>query len=177
MERSVCRMQRRCERAAPEKSGEARCRPPRRQAWLRGRMVSPNEAGFNLREIVPLSRNILHSRRLYGTANEPAKRIAARRLPRVVTDRNHLKGRNRPPDPTLFSIRDTAKSGMGCQGNRHLNDLAESTSVNVGGSCPDAKVRSRPMMGTSVGAPIVVRARESRVHGEGVQSLGIPEHR
>jgi hypothetical protein len=42
-------------------TGEARCRPPRRRAWLRGTKVSPNEASFDLREIGPLSRNTLHS--------------------------------------------------------------------------------------------------------------------
>jgi hypothetical protein len=43
-------------------TGAARCRPPRGQAWLRGNMVSPTEASFDLRERYPLSRNILHSR-------------------------------------------------------------------------------------------------------------------
>jgi len=40
---------------------EARCRPPRCGAWLRGHMVSSSEAGFNRREKAPLPRNILHS--------------------------------------------------------------------------------------------------------------------
>jgi hypothetical protein len=35
-----------------------RGRPPRGEAWLRGSTVSPNEAGVNLRETFPLSRNI-----------------------------------------------------------------------------------------------------------------------
>jgi hypothetical protein len=38
---------------------EVRSRPPRRGAWLRGDMASPNKARFNLRETRPLSRNIL----------------------------------------------------------------------------------------------------------------------
>ena len=32
-------------------TGEARGKPPRRPAWLRGRMVSSNEVDFNLRGI------------------------------------------------------------------------------------------------------------------------------
>ena len=34
-------------------TGEARCKPPRGRAWLRDRMVSSNEVGFNLRETSP----------------------------------------------------------------------------------------------------------------------------
>ena len=45
-------------------TGEARCKPPRRQAWLRGYKVSSNEASVDLRETYPLSRNILHSPRM-----------------------------------------------------------------------------------------------------------------
>jgi hypothetical protein len=55
--------------------------------------------------------------------------------------------------------------------NRHLNDLVEFIFVNVGGSGMDAKVSSPPMTYQSVGGPIVVRARESRVHGEGGQGI------
>jgi hypothetical protein len=79
------------------------------------------------------------------------------------------------------SVRDTAKSGMGCRGNHHLNDLAESIAMNVGGLYPDAKDSSRPIPGRSVGAAIVVRGWESQPHaehrqqcsaGEGPQSVG-----
>ena len=71
------------------------------------------------------------------------------------------------------TVRDTVKNGIGCERNRHLNHLAESINVNKGGSHGDAKECSHPMSGVSVGATIVVRARESRVHGEGSQSVGI----
>jgi len=64
-------------------------------------------------------------------------------------------------------IWDTAKSGIGRQGNRHLNYLAEFIFVNVGGSYQDAKASSLPMTGMSVGGVIVLGARENRVHGEG----------
>jgi hypothetical protein len=42
-------------------TGEARGKPPRRRAWLRDRMVSATEAGFNLWETGPLPRYILHT--------------------------------------------------------------------------------------------------------------------
>jgi hypothetical protein len=82
------------------------------------------------------------------------------------------KGCNRPPDYPVAG-RDTAKSGMGCGANRHLHDLVESITMNVGGSDMDAKVCSPPMPYQSVGGPIGVRARESRVHGEGGQLVEI----
>ena len=56
----------------------------------------------------------------------------------------------------LSSIRDTAKSGMGCIGNRCLSDLAETDAVNVGGSSRNAKSSSPTMCVKSVGATIVV---------------------
>lgn len=72
----------------------------------------------------------------------------------------------------LTTVRDTVKNGNGCVRNRHLNHLAESINVNKGGSHRDDKECSHPMTDVSVGATIVVRARESRVHGEGSQSVG-----
>jgi hypothetical protein len=53
-------------------------------------------------------------------------------------------------------VRDTAKSGIGCLGNRHLNYLAEFIFVNVGGSYQDVKASSLPMPAMSVGGVIVV---------------------
>jgi hypothetical protein len=71
-------------------------------------------------------------------------------------------------------IRDTAKSGIGRSGNRHLNYLAEFIFMNVGGSQQDVKASSLPMPVESVGGVIVLGARENRVHGEGRQFVGIP---
>jgi hypothetical protein len=71
-------------------------------------------------------------------------------------------------------IWDTAKSGIGCMGNRHLNYLAEFIFMNVGGSYWDAKASSLPMSDISVGGVIVLGARESRVHGEGRQGIDTP---
>lgn len=73
----------------------------------------------------------------------------------------------------LASIRDSAKSGLGRQDNRHLNYFAESILMNMGDPQQDIKESSPPMTVVGVGATIVVRARESRVHGEGLQFVGI----
>lgn len=56
--------------------------------------------------------------------------------------------------------------------NRHLNYLAESVNVNAGDSRRNVKESSPPMSVVRVGATIVVRARENRVHGEGSQFAG-----
>jgi hypothetical protein len=50
--------------------------------------------------------------------------------------------------------------------NRHLHYLAESSSVNVGGSHQHVKASSLPRSAESVGGVRVVGARESRVQGE-----------
>ena len=51
--------------------------------------------------------------------------------------------------------------------NRHLHDLVESMTMNVGGLY--VEMSSPSLKRVSVGGPIVVGARESRVHGEGGQ--------
>jgi len=55
----------------------------------------------------------------------------------------------------------------------HLNASVEYIVVNVGGFGMNAKVSSPPMTSQSVGGVIVLGARESRVHGEGRQLVGI----
>jgi hypothetical protein len=69
-------------------------------------------------------------------------------------------------------VRDTAKSGMGCSDNHHLNYLVESISVNMGGSQRNVKASSLPMAVESVGGVIVLGAQESCAQGEGRQSVG-----
>jgi hypothetical protein len=71
------------------------------------------------------------------------------------------------------SGRDSSKRGLGCGGKCHLNYLAESILVNVGGRYQDAKVSSPQMLDSGVGAVIVVRGWESQPQGEGPQSVGI----
>jgi hypothetical protein len=155
-----------------------RCGPSRCEAWLRGDTVSPNEASFDLRENYPLSRNILHSRDL-ATRADTGQRTNPRRERSYGGYRGWSSPCTSPKVSTGYliypvDVRDTAKSGMGHGGNRHLHHLAESISVNVGGSPQDAKESSLPMPAESVGAVIVVGARENRVQGEGPQSVGSP---
>jgi hypothetical protein len=156
-------------------TGEARCRPPRCRAWLRGHMVSANEAGFNLREKAPLPRNILHSlvspTRIIGAATEADRRLEAISLPRLVYTYCQPKGWDRPPAlPWPRSGYRRARDGL--LANRHLHDLVEFILGNVGG--PRVEVSSPPMKLVGVGGSIVLGARESRVHGEGSQGIDAP---
>jgi len=138
-------------------------------------MVSPNKASVDLRESVPLSRNILH------TGGVTAYWYTGQRTNREVwhcpTDyRSWLPSITSPKVSAsylnyLADVRDSAKSGLGRMGNRHLRYLVESISVNVGGSDQNVKESSPLMSGLSVGGVIVVGARESRVQGEGHQGV------
>jgi hypothetical protein len=140
-------------------------------------MVSSNEVSVNLREKGPLPRNILHSQEscpaLHGAANEVDGLVVD--LPRLGNGLSQLKGCQRSPGHPL-AVRDSAKSGLGCMENHHLTYLVESMYVNVGGSGADGKISSRSMLHESVGAAIVLGTRESRVQGEGPQSVGILGH-
>jgi hypothetical protein len=69
---------------------------------------------------------------------------------------------------------DSAKSGLGCNFNRHLNHSIESINMNVGDSYQNVKASSQPMTGKRVGAVIVVGGWESQPQGEGRQSVGKP---
>jgi hypothetical protein len=139
-------------------------------------MVRLNEAEFNLRESVPLPRYILHTWR-----NAPGPRGSDRihwqgyvqwmteaGNDHVLAQRMSEVNLTLPPDRSGYR---EERDGL-CE-NRHLNDLVEFISVNVGGSDMDAKVSSPPMTYQSVGGVIVLRAWESHVHGEGRQLVGI----
>jgi hypothetical protein len=135
--------------------GETRCKPSRSQGWLRSNMASSNEADFNLRGIAPLSRNILH------TLGVASKEYTGQRVNRPKGYRDWLRPGTSPKDETEYlvypvSTRDTVKNGIGCFDNRCLSYFVESLSVNVGGSCWNAKASSLPMSGMSVGGVIVV---------------------
>jgi len=137
-------------------------------------MVSSNEAGFNLREIVPLPgepRFCIAGLRTgrYPAANGLRGMLTSKGSPRPVMDHYWPKGWSRLPD-LLGPVRDSAERGLGCMDNRHLNDLAESTFMNR--RDPHAEISSRSMNRVGVGAAIVVGGRESRPHGEGPQSVG-----
>ena len=138
-------------------------------------MVSSNEAGFNLRESMLLPRNILHAvksgSRIHEAANEPDDCKASRLI--EFREASYLNQRLRQANLIYpVSIRDTAKSGIGCFDNRHLNYFAKVILMNVGDSLCNVKAGSQPMSRASVGATIVVRDRESLSHGEGSQSVG-----
>ena len=97
--------------------GEARGKPPRGRAWLRDRMVSANEAGFNLRERSPLPRNILHS--LVSRPGCPGQRPHPTVRPCLTDDQGWLWRITSPKGAAGHLTypatgRDTAKSGMGC---------------------------------------------------------------
>jgi hypothetical protein len=150
---------------ARKATGEMRSRPSRRRGWLRDHMASANEAGFDLRETGPLPHNTLL---IYGvvTVDDMGQRTnldVSRLLPRLP---DSFMGWSK-----LLSV-PCSRSGY-CEeqdwlaANRCLHGLAESVSVNAGGLL--AEVSSPPMNQVSVGGSIVVRGRESRLHGEGRQ--------
>ena len=121
-------------------------------------MVSSTEADFNLREIMLLSRNILHAvrsfSRIYATANElydPHHKLIEFRQGGFLNQRLRQTNLDYP-----VSIRDTAKSGIGCADNRHLNYFAKVILMNVGDLLCYAKAGSRPTSRARVGATIVV---------------------
>lgn len=159
-------------------TGEARCRPPRRQAWLRGSMVSASKAGFDLREISPLPRNTLHTCgvKAHGSTGQ---RTSLRSKPEIAGYRGWSRTHTSPKDgtgdlPYPVPVRDSAASGLGHGDNRHLHYLVEFIFVDVGGLRQNAKVSSPPRSDASVGAVIVVGGWESQPQGEGPQSVGIP---
>ena len=88
----------------------------------------------------------------------------SKELPKLVMHKYQFKGEASHLN-YLASIRDSAKSGLGYMGNRHLSCLVESIFVNVGGFYQE--MSSPSVNDRSVGGVIVVGARESRVHGEG----------
>ena len=138
-------------------------------------MVSATEADFDLREIRPLPRNILHICGVedHGTTGQRANL----KLGVLATGcRGWLVLPTSPKVSTAnliyaVGVRDTAKSGIGHIDNRHLNYLAESISVNVGGSYQNVKESSPLRSGMSVGGVRVLGAQESCAQGEGRQGV------
>jgi hypothetical protein len=177
-------MQTLCETATPERRDAARDRPPTGRAWLRVGMVSNPEATFNLREIQPPPRNILSASRVGPTSTRGGEQdtdisVMYRYLSIYLTQSTCSSSGGRllgyPPP-----VRDTAKRRIGCSYSRHLNQLAKSICVNVGGR--HREVSSQPANDSGVGAAIVVRGWESQPHakhrqrcsaGEGPQLVGI----
>ncbi len=147
--------------------GEARGKPPRGRGWLRSHMASPYEACVDLRESAPLSRHNLPTHGgsascVYGTASG---------LP-TMGHRDWLHPSTSPKDETSHLDLPCLHSGfckerLGSFGKRCLRDFVECICVNVGGLL--AEVSSPPMNQASVGAALVLGARESRGQGEGRQ--------
>ena len=141
-------------------------------------MVSSNEAGLDLRENLPLSRNILHSCGVVDHGNT-GQRTSRKSWCRATGYQDWLSCPTSPKVPTgnlnyPAGVRDSAESGMGPRDNRHLNYLVESICVNVGGSQQNVKASSLPMSAESVGGIIVLGAQESCVPGEGCQEFDAP---
>jgi len=118
--RSIRRMQGGGERAGPERYWCGAMQAAKRPGLTERSMVSANQAGFNLRETDPLPRTILHS-----WAIDARAATGQRTRPRLL---GKAKGYRGGPvmragtavaagyltDPV--AVRDTAKSGRGCQG-------------------------------------------------------------
>jgi hypothetical protein len=132
-------------------------------------MASPYEAGFDLREIAPLSRN-----------NLPTPGVA----PKECTGQRAgcLQGATETGYTSVPCPKDEAsnldipclRSGfrnerLGSFGNRCLRYFAECIGVNVGGS--HMEMSNPSMKYASVGGVIVLGRRESRLHGEGRQGI------
>ena len=123
-------------------------------------MVSSNKAGLDLRKTRPLPRNILHSCGVMDHGSTGQR--ASQKVLQIQSDfRGWSSDFTSPKDSTDYltysaDVRDTATSGIGLTDNRHLNYLAESISVNVGGSQQNVKASSLPMSAESVGGVIVL---------------------
>jgi hypothetical protein len=127
-------------------------------------MVSANKANFNLRETLPLSHNWDKGLSLMGQRTNPnGHRDWLFIITSPKDEARHLS--------YLASVRDSAKSGLGCVDNRHLTYLAEFIFVNVGDSQQDVKASSPLIFVVRVGGVIVLRAWENYAHGEGRQPI------
>ena len=70
----------------------------------------------------------------------------------------------------IMDVRETAKSGTGCADNRHLRCFVEPNHLNLGNLRVEAS--SPPTKRGGGGVAVVVRGRESRLHGKGPQFVG-----
>jgi hypothetical protein len=105
-------------------------------------MVSSNKAGFNLRENEPLSRNTLHTPQEFTRQRTNPTALC---YPMGYRSRSLTHTGSKVEAGHLIypvSVRDTAKSRMGCRDNCHLNYLVEFIIVNVGGLQRNAKASS-----------------------------------
>ena len=132
---------------------------------------------------------VKHARRLARTLKpvlEASVRIRDRRFRRIMqreSDRLQRPIWSVPVVPDASSILSRSDGDLGCQGYSWPPKASRIFFVNTGTSnrAPRAKASGKPpspvMSRSRGGASVVVRARESRVHGEGGQSIGRPQSR
>ena len=130
-------------------------------------MVSPTEAGFDLREMKPLPGPCPMDRQ---RSPDPVSKGLAPLGSACDTQGQALA--DAPVSPA--KDRDSAERGWGRPGNRRLNHSIESICVNMGGASWDAKARSRLMPTRRVGVARVLGAWESQAQGEGRQESDAP---
>jgi hypothetical protein len=87
----------------------------------------------------------------------------------VVAGNNQKHDRGKPEIPSVQSGYREERDWLAI--SRHLNTLAEYIVVNVGGL--HMEMSSPSMKYASVGGPIVVGGRKSRLQGEGGQGIDI----
>jgi hypothetical protein len=130
-------------------------------------MASPYEACFDLREIAPLSRNILPT---HGVApNEFTGQRAGRLLGATENGYTSVPFKK---DETSYLDLPCLRSGfrkerLGSFGKRCLRYFVESICVNVGDSQQNINESSPQRSVVRVGAVIVVGGWESQPQGEG----------
>jgi hypothetical protein len=146
-------------------TGEARCKPPRRRAWLRKCMVSKRSDERPTGNPTPASTPCTMGQRPCPTVVPIPEDV--RSWLAILTSSKEVRGQPEiPSDRSGFR-----EERLGSVMSHHLNTSVEYIVVNVGGSCGEGS--SPPMKRMSVGGVIVLGGRESRLHGEGRQLVGI----
>jgi hypothetical protein len=144
---------------------EARCKPPRRGAWLRTHMVSKRRNKRPTGNRTPASIPCTMGQRPHPMVCQSPE-----------DDRGWIRfGSSQKDDrgqPGLPSVRSGfRKERLGSLISSHLSASVEYIIVNVGGPYVEGSIP--PMKPMGVGGPIVVGGRESRLQGEGGQLVGI----
>lgn len=148
-------------------SGEARGKPPRCRAWLRDRMVSSNEADLDLRgKAAPVSTpcpmgqsvSVRTYRRFVPRSTVAYLAMATRRMTWI-----NLTYPMSTEKPTIV--------GIGRKDNRHLTDLVESITRNLGDLSADDKESGSSGLVTT---PKTSEASEGSQRGHSSLSTGKP---
>jgi hypothetical protein len=144
---------------------EARCKPPRCEAWLRMHMVSTRRDERPTGNSAPASRPCTMGQRPHPMVDDFPE-----------DDREWLFYDTIPKDVRGQPVLPSGRSGfreerIGSDISLHLRASVEYIVVNVGGS--HMEMSSPSMKYASVGGPIVVGGRESRLHGEGGQGIDV----